>query len=84
MYYAMRGERKQALDDLNAALRLQPKNPQLLFNAAIAYQQLSETEKALDALEKSVSAGASRASIRDTPNFEGLRANPKYQKLVGQ
>ena len=84
MYYAMRGERKRALDDLNAALRLQPKNPQLLFNAAIAYQQLGQTEKALDALEKSVSAGALAASIRDTPNFEGLRANPRYQKLIGQ
>jgi eukaryotic-like serine/threonine-protein kinase len=84
MYHAMRGERKPALDDLGAALALSPKNPGLLFNAGITYQQLGDTEQALDALEKSVAGGTSPAALRDTPNFDVLRANPRYQKLVGK
>ena len=82
MYHAMRGERKPALDDLSAALQLKPKSPDLLFNAGIAYQQLGETIPALDALEKAEAAGVSPATLRDTPNFDGLRANPRFLRLI--
>jgi tetratricopeptide (TPR) repeat protein len=82
MYYAMRGEKKPALDDLEAALRLSPKNPDLLFNAGIVYQQLGDTQRALDALETAVAAGISPATLRDTPNFDGLRANPRFLGLI--
>ena len=84
MYHAMRGERKPALDNLTAALRLSPKNPGLLFNAGITYQQLGDTDRALDALERSVAGGTSPATLRDTPNFDVLRVNPRYLKLVGK
>ncbi len=82
MYHSMRGERKAALDNVDAALRLNPKSPDLLFNAGIVYQQLGETQRALDALEKAVAAGISPATLRDTPNFDGLRANSRYLKLI--
>jgi tetratricopeptide (TPR) repeat protein/predicted Ser/Thr protein kinase len=84
MYHAMRGERKAAMDNTDAALHLNAKSPDLLFNAGIVYQQLGDAQHALDALEKAVAAGISPAALRDTPNFEGLRANPRYLKLVGQ
>jgi serine/threonine protein kinase/tetratricopeptide (TPR) repeat protein len=82
MYHAMRGERKPALDNVDAALRLNPKSPDLLFNAGIAYQQLGDTQRALDVLEKAVAAGIAPATLRDTPNFDGLRANPRFLKLI--
>ena len=82
MYHAMRGERKPAIDNLDAALRLKPKSPDLLFNAGIVSQQLADTQHALDALEKAVAAGISPATLRDTPNFDGLRANPRFLKLI--
>ena len=82
MYYAMRGERKPALDNLDGALRLKPKSPDLLFNAGIVYQQLDDTPRALDALEKAVAAGVSPATLRDTPNFDGLKANPRFLRLI--
>jgi tetratricopeptide (TPR) repeat protein len=84
MYHAMRGEQKAALDNTDAALRLNPKSPDLLFNAGIVYQQLGDTQRALDVLEKAVAAGISSATLRDTPNFDNLGANPRYLKLVRQ
>ncbi len=82
MYHAMRGERKPALDDLGAALRLKSASPDLLFNAGITYQQIGDTTRALDALEKAVAAGVSPATLRDTPNFDGLRDDPRFLKLI--
>jgi eukaryotic-like serine/threonine-protein kinase len=82
MYHAMRGEQKLALENLNGALRLNPKSPDLLFNAGITYQQLGDTPRALDALEKAVAAGISPAALRDTPNFDGLRANSRFLRLI--
>jgi len=82
MYYAMRGEQKPALDNMESALRVSPKSPALLFNAGVTYVQLGDTEHAIDELEKAVAGGVSPATLRDTPNFDGLRANPRYLKLI--
>jgi len=82
MYYAMRGEPQPALANLNASLRLQPKDPYLYFNAGIAYQQLGDTKRTMDSLEKAVQLGIPPAIVRDTPNFEGLRNNARFQRLV--
>jgi len=81
-YYAMRGERKAALDRLAASLRLRPRNADLLFNAGITYQQLGDTKRALDALEQSVSLGISPETLRDTPNFDSLKDNPRFVGLI--
>lgn len=82
MYHAMRGEKKPALDSLAASLRLQPKSPDFLFNAGLVYQQLGDAKRSLDALEKAVSLGISPEMLRDTPNFDGLRANPRFVNLL--
>jgi tetratricopeptide (TPR) repeat protein len=82
IYQAMRGEKKAALDNLAGALNLSPKNPGILFNAGITYQQVGETQRAIDVLEKAVAGGVSAATLRDTPNFDDLRANPRYMKLI--
>jgi serine/threonine protein kinase/tetratricopeptide (TPR) repeat protein len=82
MYHAMRGEQKPALDNLDSAFRVNPKSPALLFNAGITYEQLGDTQHAVDALEKAVAGGVSPATLRDTPNFDSLRANPRYLKLI--
>jgi len=78
----MRGEKKPALDNLDSALRLQPKSPGLLFNAGIVYQQLGDTQRALDALERAVSLGISPQFLRDTPNFDALRDHSRFVALI--
>ena len=81
-YHAMRGERKPALDNLDASLRLQPKSPDLTFNAGVVYQQLGDTNRALNALERAVALGVSSEMLRDTPNFDALRDDPRFLGLI--
>ena len=81
-YHAMRGERKRALDKIDAALRLQPKNPDVLLASATAYQQLGDTNRALNILEKAVSLGIAPETLRDTPNFDALSNNPRFLALI--
>jgi eukaryotic-like serine/threonine-protein kinase len=83
MYHAMRGEKRAALENLDASLRLQRKSPDFLLNAGIVYQQLGDTKRALDSLERAISLGISPELIRDTPNFDALRDNPRYVSLLG-
>jgi len=81
-YYAMRGDRKPALARLDACLRLQSKSPDLLLNAGIVYQQLGDTNRGLDALKKAVDLGVSPELLRDTPNFDVLSNNLRFQGLI--
>ena len=81
-YHAMRGERKPALDKIDAALRLQPKSPEVLLASAIVYQQLGDSSSALNALEKAASVGVAPEILRDTPNFGALSGNPRFLALV--
>jgi tetratricopeptide (TPR) repeat protein/predicted Ser/Thr protein kinase len=84
LYHAMLGERAAAVDYLQRALRIEPKRPDLLLNAAIAYQQLREENPTLDYLEKAVAAGLPAESLRDLPNFDSLRDKPRFKKLFPQ
>ena len=80
--HAVLGERKPALAYLQRALGISPGNPDLCFKAALVYNQFGETERALSWLEKAVAAGFSPTTIRDTPNFDHLRSNTRFQELL--
>jgi tetratricopeptide (TPR) repeat protein len=82
MYHAMRGEKAAALNKLQASLRLNDKSPDLLLNAGIVYAQLRDAKRAVETLQKAVAAGVSGASLRDTPNFEGLKDKAEFQELL--
>jgi eukaryotic-like serine/threonine-protein kinase len=81
-YQAMSGKQKLALDKIDAALRLQPKSPDVLLASAIVYQQLGDSGRALSTLEKAVSVGIAPETLRDTPNFSALNDNPRFLALI--
>jgi tetratricopeptide (TPR) repeat protein len=81
-YYAMLGSRKQAEERIAEALRLAPRDAEVLFYSAVVYKQFGETNKVLDALDRSIAAGYSRETIRDTPNFSELQDNPRFHRLI--
>jgi serine/threonine-protein kinase len=78
----MLDERKPALAELQRVLGIAPDNPETRFKAALVYNQFGDAQRALGWLEKAVAAGYSARQIRDTPNFDRLRSNPRFQELL--
>jgi len=81
-YYAMLDQEGQAREQLARALETAPMDADVLFRAAILYNHFGDTEKTLDFLGKSVSAGYSRTVIRDTPDFDRLKDDRRFRALI--
>jgi tetratricopeptide (TPR) repeat protein len=81
-YHAMLGDKQQALSCLEHALRLAPKESELLFNAALVHNQFLDTQETLKWLRKAVAAGYSATAVNDTPNFQNLRTNPRFVEML--
>jgi serine/threonine-protein kinase len=81
-YNAMVGNKNEALADLQRALQLAPKDAEVNFRAAIVYNHLGDRQHCLAALEKAVAARYPASNIRDTPDFDHLRDNPRVQQLL--
>jgi len=82
VYYAMLAKKEPALKSLEKALRLAPDDAELRFNAALVHYQLGQKDQALSWLDKALAAGFSQTTLRDTPNFDNLRADRRFQDLI--
>jgi tetratricopeptide (TPR) repeat protein len=81
-YYAMIDQEQQAREQLVRALKVAPRDADVLFRAAILENHFRDWEKTLDFLNKSVSAGYSKNVIRDTPDFDHLKNDPRFRALL--
>jgi eukaryotic-like serine/threonine-protein kinase len=80
--HAMLGERKPALERLQAGLKLAPQDSEMRFKAALVYNQFAATTDTLRWLKNAIASGVSPAVVRDTPNFDSLRSDPRFQELI--
>jgi len=80
--HAMLGERKSALDYLEQGLKLAPQDSEMRFKAALIYNQFGDTAQTLAWLTKALAGGFSVTIVRDTPNFDLLRSNPRFEALL--
>jgi tetratricopeptide (TPR) repeat protein len=81
-YWAMLGDRTKALDYLNRSL-IGKNDKELLFAAAMVYNQLRETGPALEWLSKAFAAGYSKSVVSKDVDFDNLRGNPRFEALIG-
>jgi tetratricopeptide (TPR) repeat protein len=81
-YYAMLDQERQAKEELARALELAPADADVLFRAAILHNHFGDREKTLVYLGKAVAAGYSSTVIRDTPDFDHLKGEPGYRRLL--
>ncbi len=80
--YAVSGDPERALVFLERALKIAPHDPNLHFQAALVYMESGQAGQALAWLEKAVRGGYSASKVRDTPNFDHLQGNPRFQELL--
>lgn len=80
-YWAILGDRTKALDYLNRSL-IGKNDKELLFGAALVYNQLRETGPALEWLSKALAAGYSKSVVSRVPDLDNLHDNPHYQALM--
>jgi eukaryotic-like serine/threonine-protein kinase len=80
--YALLGDKQNAVTHLARSLELGHSDKDLLFNAAVVYNDLGETGVALEWLQKAFAAGYSASIVRDSPGFDNLRNNPEFQQLL--
>jgi len=82
--YASLGDKQNAVAHLARSLELGHGDKDLLFNAAVVYNDLGETGEALEWLQKSFTAGYSPSIVRDSPEFDNLRSNPQFQQILNR
>jgi serine/threonine-protein kinase len=81
-FHVMLGDRDEALKYLNQALVYGKSDKEILFGAALVYDRLGETGTALEWLRKALLAGYSVTTVRESPDLDNLRSNPRYQALI--
>jgi len=81
-YYAMVGDRKDSLVYLDRALIVAPRNPEVLLDAAEVHNQLGDKDAAVFWSQKAISAGISPSVLRDSPTFDNLRTDLRFEHLV--
>jgi tetratricopeptide (TPR) repeat protein/predicted Ser/Thr protein kinase len=81
--HAMLGEEETAKKYIQRGLQINAEDAALRFRAALVYNRFGDSKAALDWLERAVAAGWSPTKLRDTPDFDPLRSDPRFKKLLG-
>jgi tetratricopeptide (TPR) repeat protein len=79
---AMLGERSKALASLRKGLKTGPMSPDLLFSAALVYNQFHNDTETFKWLVKARASGIPATRILRTPDFNHLHEDPRFQKLL--
>ncbi len=87
MFYAQQlllgGKTKEAKEEINTALDLNPDDNVMQYNAACLYSRMSEKQKAIEVLNKIIAAGfANFEWIKRDPDLENIRNEPEYIELM--
>jgi serine/threonine-protein kinase len=82
MYRISVGEAEAARAQIAQAVRLAPDNGQVMYRAALVYEQSGMRGRALEALGAALQAGFSREEIDKAPPLTALRQDAGYRKLI--
>jgi adenylate cyclase len=78
------GQNDRAKEWLNRTLAIDPDDVLTQYNAACVYARLGENETAFDLLERLLPNAnhETRAWIKHDSDFDSLRDQPRYQKIL--
>jgi len=81
-YYAMTEKKGDAIATIQKALGTAPRDPEVMFRAAIVYNHFGDIGKCIYWLDKALAAGYSLQQVKDTPDFEVLAKDPRFLNLI--
>jgi eukaryotic-like serine/threonine-protein kinase len=81
-YYAMTGDRSDALKYLTLALEQAKSDKDVLFAAALIYDYLGDKGLALEWLGKSLRAGYPPQRVRQQPTLDNLHEDARFEDLL--
>jgi len=81
-YYADINDGVKSRRRISQALKLAPKNPEVLFRCGHAYEKLGEREKSLMWIGKAIEYGYPVDEIQQDPELEELRLDPRFKMLL--
>jgi adenylate cyclase len=78
------GDKERSKEWLSRALAINPDDVLTQYNVACIYSQMGETENALNSLEQLLPHAnhETKAWIKHDSDFESLRGNPRFQKIL--
>jgi tetratricopeptide (TPR) repeat protein len=80
-YHARLGDFPSALAAIHQALKLAPRDINVLYRAAMVHELAGQRDRAIEALQAAVQGGYSLAEIRQLDALRGLRGDTRYRAL---
>jgi Flp pilus assembly protein TadD len=83
-FLAMADVGDQAVEEIEKALKIAPRDMTIQHRAAQVYHLTEQTETALQLLKRSVEGGYPRSEVAADPLFADLSGNPEFDALVDE
>jgi Tfp pilus assembly protein PilF len=84
LLYARQHLRNKAISHIEGALARAPDAPDILTNAADAYEYLGDRTRALTLIKKALAKGMSVEELGRDPRLRAVRLDPKFRNLTGK
>jgi tetratricopeptide (TPR) repeat protein len=81
-YYSAIGDIEKADSLARRALSMTPDNWDVLMRVGAAYEMMGNREKALELLKRSLKNGGQVDHLKNIPELQKLREDPRYQELI--
>ena len=59
-----------------------PNDVPVILDCVLVFEIVKQRDQAIQALQEYIERGGSMEEVSDHPDLSGLRADPRYQKLV--
>jgi serine/threonine-protein kinase len=74
--------KEEALENVERATALEPRNTTLMYEQAVVYALTGRAEEAIEHLSRALAYGYSRAEAERDPDLDVLRDKPEYKRLI--